>query len=180
MSWLNKKHYSSHSPINHAIDIDSMKPPWALNYRTDALHDVEINRKKIDNFNRLRSMNKKMTMVLHAPAFRRPLKTKSAAVTLDRSLQGNPFTRGAFLEKSATQKSCKGSGSAAWTINIAPSWTKSRHPIDSKLTMIRILWGPRLQTFTLSISDRYTPKTTARSKMLNECVCVCREEVSSS
>jgi hypothetical protein len=30
-------------------------------------------------------------------------------------LHGNPFTRGALADRSATQKSCKGSGSAAFT-----------------------------------------------------------------
>ena len=30
-------------------------------------------------------------------------------------MQGNPLTMGALAERSATQKSCRGSGSAAWT-----------------------------------------------------------------
>jgi hypothetical protein len=30
-------------------------------------------------------------------------------------LHGNPFSRGALVDRSATQKSCKGSGSAAFT-----------------------------------------------------------------
>jgi hypothetical protein len=32
-----------------------------------------------------------------------------------RGLHGNPFTRGALADRSATKKSCKGSGSAAFT-----------------------------------------------------------------
>jgi hypothetical protein len=43
-------------------------------------------------------------------------------------LHGNPFTRGALADRSATQKSCKGSGSAAFTAlrkAVAQSTTRS-------------------------------------------------------
>ncbi len=49
------------------------------------------------------------------PAFRKSVKRKSLDVTFARSLQGNPLTRGALGDRSATQKSCNGSGSAACT-----------------------------------------------------------------
>jgi hypothetical protein len=45
-----------------------------------------------------------------------------------RGLHGNSFTRGALADRSATQKSCKGSGSAAFTAltkAMAQSATKS-------------------------------------------------------
>jgi hypothetical protein len=51
----------------------------------------------------------------YSRGFRRPLNTKSSAVTVLRGLHGNPFTRGALADRSATQKSCKGLGSAAFT-----------------------------------------------------------------
>jgi hypothetical protein len=51
----------------------------------------------------------------YSRGFRRPLNTKSSAATELRGLHGNPFTRGALADRSATQKSCKGSGSAAFT-----------------------------------------------------------------
>jgi hypothetical protein len=44
------------------------------------------------------------------------VKRKSLDVTFARALQGKPLTRGALGERSATQKSCNGSGSAAWTM----------------------------------------------------------------
>ncbi len=50
------------------------------------------------------------------PAVRKSVKRKSLDVTFARSLQGNPLTRGALGDRSATQKSCNGSGSAACTI----------------------------------------------------------------
>ncbi len=50
------------------------------------------------------------------PALRNPVKRKSFEVIFARSLQGSPLTRGALGDKSATQKSCKGSASAACTI----------------------------------------------------------------
>jgi hypothetical protein len=50
------------------------------------------------------------------PALRNPVKRKSFEVTFARPLQGNPLTHGALGDKSATQKSCKGSASAACTI----------------------------------------------------------------
>jgi hypothetical protein len=52
------------------------------------------------------------------PAVRKSVKRKSLDVTFARSLQGNPLTRGALDDRSATQKSCNGSGSAACTITV--------------------------------------------------------------
>ena len=51
--------------------------------------------------------------IKHSPAERKPVKTKSWAVTSLRGLQAYPFTRGALADRSATQKSWRGSGSAA-------------------------------------------------------------------
>ncbi len=59
------------------------------------------------------------------PAVRKSVKRKSLDVTFARSLQGNPLTRGALGDRSATQKSCNGSGSAACTIT-APA-TNAMH-----------------------------------------------------
>jgi hypothetical protein len=72
------------------------------------------------------------------PAVRKSVKRKSLDVTFARSLQGNPLTRGALGDRSATQKSCNGSGSAARTIT-APA-TNAMH---TNATIICQAWRDR-------------------------------------